>query len=118
MLTTLPSALVVPASLGVNNVADFLALLKKGGPALRYASIGVGSLSQLTMEAIAQKAGVKLIHIPYPGSPQAMVAIANGDVEAGCLPASSVVALAKPARSRFWRSRRRSVRTICPVCQR
>ena len=29
MLTTLPSALTVPASLGVNTVAEFIALLKK-----------------------------------------------------------------------------------------
>ena len=92
MLTTLPSALVVPTSLGVNTVAEFIAFLKKPGNKV-YGSIGAGSLSHLTMEAIALKAGVKMAHAPYPGSPQAMTAVARGDVQAACLPASAVTAL-------------------------
>ena len=47
------------------------------------------------MEAIAIKAGTKLVHVPYPSSPQAMTAIIRGDAQMGCLPAISVVPLAK-----------------------
>jgi tripartite-type tricarboxylate transporter receptor subunit TctC len=42
------------------------------------------------MEAIAQKAGAKMVHIPYAGSPNAMTALIRGDVQAACLPAISV----------------------------
>jgi tripartite-type tricarboxylate transporter receptor subunit TctC len=90
MLTTLPSALIVPASLGVSTVAEFVALLKKDPSKITYASIGVGSLSQLTMEAIGVKAGAKMVHVPYAGSPAAVTAVIRGDVQAACLPASTV----------------------------
>ncbi|MCG6204077.1 tripartite tricarboxylate transporter substrate binding protein [Rhodopseudomonas sp. HC1] len=90
MLTRLPNVLVVPSSLGVGSVAEFVARLKAPGSSLAYASIGAGSLSQLCMEAIAQQAGAKLVHIPYAGSPNAVTALIRGDVQAACLPAISV----------------------------
>jgi tripartite-type tricarboxylate transporter receptor subunit TctC len=112
MLTSLPSVLVVPASLNVNTVAEFLAMLKRNGTPLAFGSIGAGSLSHLTMEAIAQRAGATMVHIPYGGSPQAVTAVIRGDVQAACLPAISVtpqlaggkvkiLAVATAQRSRF-----------------
>jgi tripartite-type tricarboxylate transporter receptor subunit TctC len=90
MLTTLPSALTVPASLGVNTVAEFIALLKKDPTKITYGSIGPGSLSHLTMEAIGVKAGAKMVHVPYAGSPAAVTALIRADVQVACLPASTV----------------------------
>ena len=112
MLTSLPSVLVVPASLHIDTVADFVAMLKRDGSKLAFGSIGAGSLSHLTMEAIAQRAGTAMVHIPYGGSPQAMTAIIRGDVQAACLPAIAVtpqlasgqvkiLAVATAQRSRF-----------------
>lgn len=90
MLTQLPSVLAVPTSLGVNTVAELLARAKADSKGLAYGSIGVGTLSQLCMEAIAQKAGVRMVHIPYPSSPAATTALIRGDVQVGCLPAPGV----------------------------
>jgi tripartite-type tricarboxylate transporter receptor subunit TctC len=91
LLTALPSVLVVPSSLNISTVADFVALLKKDASKISYGSIGAGSLSQLCMEAIALKAGGgKMVHVPYPGSPAAVTALLRGDVQAACLPAISV----------------------------
>jgi tripartite-type tricarboxylate transporter receptor subunit TctC len=91
MLTAMPSVLVVPASLNIKTVAEFVALLKSDAGKISYASIGVGSLSQLCMEAIGLKAGGgKMVHIPYGGSPQAITAVIRGDVQAACLPAIAV----------------------------
>gem|GEM_PF-119587 len=90
MLTRMPSVLAVPAGLGIGSVADFVARLKDGNSSLAYASIGAGSLSQLCMEAIAQRAGARMVHIPYAGSPNAVTALIRGDVQAACLPAISV----------------------------
>jgi tripartite-type tricarboxylate transporter receptor subunit TctC len=42
------------------------------------------------MEAIAQKSGAKLVHIPYPSSPAAMTALVRGDVHMTVLPAIAV----------------------------
>ncbi len=89
-LITMPSALAVNPELGVNNVAELMALLKKEPGKYNFGSIGNGSLSHLTMEAIAQKSGAKLVHIPYPSSPAAMTALIRGDVQMAALPAISV----------------------------
>src|SRR6266480_1265864 len=81
ILTTQPSALAVPASLGVNSVAELVALIKKDPGKYNFGSIGNGSLSHLAMEAIAIKSGARLVHIPYGSSPQAMTAVIRGDVQ-------------------------------------
>jgi tripartite-type tricarboxylate transporter receptor subunit TctC len=94
-LITQPSALAVNPDLKVNSVKDLVALIKANPGKYNFASIGTGSLSHLAMEAIAIKAGTKLVHLPYPSSPQAMTAIIRNDAQMGCLPAISVVPLAK-----------------------
>jgi tripartite-type tricarboxylate transporter receptor subunit TctC len=90
LLTTQPSVLVVHASLGVDTVGELVDLLKKNPGRYNYGSIGNGSLSHLAMEAIAIRSGTKMVHIPYPGSPQAMTALLRNDVQLACLPAIAV----------------------------
>jgi tripartite-type tricarboxylate transporter receptor subunit TctC len=94
-LVTMPSVLAVNPGLGVNSVADLVALLKREPGKYDFGSIGNGSLSHLSMEAIALKSGTQIVHVPFTGSPQAMTAVIRGDVQMACLPAASVVALAK-----------------------
>ena len=94
-LITQPSALAVNNDLKVNSVKDLVALIKANPGKYNFASIGNGSLSHLAMEAIAIKAGTKLVHLPYPSSPQAITAIIRNDAQMGCLPAISVVPQAK-----------------------
>src|SRR6266576_4493943 len=90
MLTTQPSVLVVQRSLKVDSVAELVELLRKNPGKYNYGSIGNGSLSHLAMEALALKSGTTMVHIPYPGSPQAMTALLRNDVQMACLPAISV----------------------------
>ena len=90
MLVSQPSALAINSSLGVKNTAELITLLKANPGKYAYGSIGTGSLSQLAMEAIALKAGTKLVHVPYPSSPQAIQALMRGDVQMVCLPAISI----------------------------
>lgn len=90
MLVTQPSALVVSSSLNVNSVQELVALIKANPGKHNFGSIGNGSLSHLSMEAIALKTGTRMVHIPYPSSPQAMTAVMRGDVQMACLPAIAV----------------------------
>ncbi|MGB7615937.1 MAG: tripartite tricarboxylate transporter substrate binding protein [Pseudolabrys sp.] len=89
-LITQPSILTVNPSLGVNSVAELVTLLKKNPGKYNFASIGNGSLSHLALEAIAIKAGAKLVHVPYTSSPQAITAVIRNDAQMTCLPAISV----------------------------
>ncbi|HEY6858331.1 MAG TPA: tripartite tricarboxylate transporter substrate binding protein [Pseudolabrys sp.] len=89
-LITQPSVLAVNPNLGVNSVAELVALLKKNPGKYNFASIGNGSLSHLAMEAVAIKAGAELVHVPYTSSPQAITAVIRNDAQMTCLPAISV----------------------------
>lgn len=92
---TQPSLLVVPAERNVNNFAELIAYLKRKPGQGNYASIGVGSLSHLTMELVALRSGTEIVHVPYPGSGQAVTALLAGEVDMACLPALSVIAHVK-----------------------
>jgi tripartite-type tricarboxylate transporter receptor subunit TctC len=91
MLVSQPSALAINTSLGVKTTAELVALIKQNPGKYAYGSIGTGSLSQLAMEAIALKAGTRLVHVPYQSSPQAIQALMRNDVQMVCLPAISIV---------------------------
>ena len=93
-LVTQPSILAVNANLGVSTVAELVAAIKKDPGKLNFGSIGNGSLSHLAMEAIAQKSGTQLVHVPYQSSPQAVTALIRGDVQMGCLPGVSIASQA------------------------
>ena len=92
---TQASLLVVPAERNVNDLAELIAYLKRKRGQGNYASIGVGSLSHLTMELVALRSGTEIVHVPYPGSGQAVTALLAGDVDMACLPALSVISHVK-----------------------
>src|SRR6266540_1694507 len=94
-LVTQPSILAVNAELMVTNVGELIALLKNEPGKFNFGSIGNGSLSHLAMEAIAQKSGTQLVHVPYQGSPQAVTALIRNDVQMGCLPGISIASQAQ-----------------------
>jgi tripartite-type tricarboxylate transporter receptor subunit TctC len=90
MLVTQPSALAVNTSLKVDSVPALIDLLRRNPGKYNFGSIGTGSLSHLAMEAIAFKSGTKLVHVPYPSSPQAVTALLRNEVQMVCLPAISI----------------------------
>jgi tripartite-type tricarboxylate transporter receptor subunit TctC len=92
LATTVPVILVVPSASGINSVADLVALAKskpEGG--VSYASTGIGTAPHLAGELFAQRAGVKLVHVPYQGSPQAVTDLLAGRTNMMFSPASAVL---------------------------
>ncbi len=82
MATAFPNVLVVRADSGVKTLQDFLALAKKEGPAVSYASGGSGSASHLAGELLNQRAGLEAMHVPFQGGNPAMLAVLGGQVTA------------------------------------
>jgi tripartite-type tricarboxylate transporter receptor subunit TctC len=78
-----PNVLVVDPKLNVNTVKEFVAAVKAQPGKLNYGSVGNGSASHLTMELLKQIAGIDIVHVPYPGSPQVNTALLNGQIAAG-----------------------------------
>src|SRR5207302_3182739 len=65
---------------GVNSVAELIALLKKDPSKRTFASSGAGTSTHLAGELFADLIGVQLQHIPYKGTPPAMVDVSSGQV--------------------------------------
>ena len=85
--------LVVHPSLGVNSVKELIDLAKSKPGELSYASTGVGSAPHFSGELLMQQTGAKLVHVPYPGSPQAATDLVAGRVQVMFSPATAVIAL-------------------------
>jgi tripartite-type tricarboxylate transporter receptor subunit TctC len=90
-VATVNVVLVVNPSTNVHSVADLIALAKSKPGAVLYASVGVGSAPQLAAELFAQRAGLKLVNVPYQGSPQAVADLIAGRTMMMFSPASTVV---------------------------
>lgn len=69
----------VNPSVPANTLAEFVELAKKEPGKYNYASPGVGSQTQLTIELLSRRTGIKLQHIPYRGGAPAMQAMISGE---------------------------------------
>jgi tripartite-type tricarboxylate transporter receptor subunit TctC len=83
--------LVVSPQSNLNNVAELIALAKSKPDQVLCANAGIGSLPHMAAELFAQRAGIKLVHVPYPGSPQAVNDLIAGRVTMFFSPASTVI---------------------------
>jgi tripartite-type tricarboxylate transporter receptor subunit TctC len=72
--------LVVSPSLGVNSVADLIALAKAQPTALTYASVGNGTPHEIFAEQFKLATGTSIRHIPYKGTLPGLTDVASGNV--------------------------------------
>jgi tripartite-type tricarboxylate transporter receptor subunit TctC len=74
--------LSVNPALPVGTFQEFIEYARKASPPLTYASGGNGSQHQFMMEALKQRAGIHLVHVPYKGGAPATTATVAGEVAA------------------------------------
>ena len=79
-LTNLPLILAVHPSLGVSNLKELIELAKSKPGELTYASVGVGTVPHLSTELFCVRANIRLVHVPYQGSPPAVTDLLGGRV--------------------------------------
>ena len=68
LIGTAPYLLATSSSKPYNTLADVIDAARKSPGSVSYASVGAGSVGHLAMAQLAQRAGVKLVHVPYRGS--------------------------------------------------
>jgi tripartite-type tricarboxylate transporter receptor subunit TctC len=73
-----PNVFIVPSSLPVKNVAEFVALAKSKPGTLNYGHPGKGSTGHLGFELFKKAAGIDVTGIGYRGYPQMVPDIASG----------------------------------------
>jgi tripartite-type tricarboxylate transporter receptor subunit TctC len=81
-LTGYAFGVVVPTDSPIKSWTDFVAYAKANPGKLSYGSTGTLTSPHLTMELIAQKLGIQLLHVPYKGSADLMQSILGGNVMA------------------------------------
>ena len=74
-----PNLLVTHFSVPAKSVRQLIALAKARPGELVFASNGTGSLGHLTMELFMQRAGIKMLHVPYRGGAPAMIDTVAGN---------------------------------------
>jgi tripartite-type tricarboxylate transporter receptor subunit TctC len=62
-------------------IQEMLRLAKQEPESISYGTAGIGSSQHLAVEAMAQAAGVKLLHVPYSGFGPALTALVAGDLD-------------------------------------
>jgi tripartite-type tricarboxylate transporter receptor subunit TctC len=77
---SLPNILVVHPSLPVKSVAELIALAKRRPGQIAYASAGIGTSPQMSVELLKSLAGIDMLHIPYKGSTPGVVDLLAGQV--------------------------------------
>lgn len=98
ILASQPSVLTLSPNVAADSVESLIVAIKREPGKFTYGSIGRGSLSHLAMASLAMKAGVTVVHLPFPGSPAAVTALLRGDVQMAALPAASVAPQAGPGK--------------------
>lgn len=79
-LASSPNVLIVSNSLPAKSVKELIALAARRPGDLTYASGGVGTSHHMGGELLALMGKVKMSHVPFKGSPQAVGAVVSGEV--------------------------------------
>jgi tripartite-type tricarboxylate transporter receptor subunit TctC len=77
-LTGYTFGLVVPADSPIKSIKDLVDYAKANPEKFAYGSTGIGTSPHLAVEEFAQRAGIKLTHVPFKGNADNMQAILGG----------------------------------------
>lgn len=80
LVTAVPILLAANPSLGVHDVPELIKLAKTKPGEITFGSSGTATAAHLAGELFNTRAGVKLVHVPYPGSAQALTDLIAGRI--------------------------------------
>lgn len=80
LMARFPMILVVNANVPAKNLAEFMAWAKTQTDGVNYATPGAGSPHHLATELFRERAGLKLVHVPYRGAAPAVQDVIGGQV--------------------------------------
>jgi tripartite-type tricarboxylate transporter receptor subunit TctC len=81
LVVDVPFVMVVPATLPVHTLKEFIALAKSSPNKLTFGSVGVGTPQHLGGELFKMSAGVDLIHVPFRGATAAIPDLLAGRID-------------------------------------
>jgi tripartite-type tricarboxylate transporter receptor subunit TctC len=81
IIADVPTAFVVHPSLPAKTVKEFIAIARAHPGEINYSTAGVGTVGHLSAELLCSMAKIKLVHVPYKGTGQAMIDLVAGQVQ-------------------------------------
>ena len=87
-----PNFFIVPSSLPVKNVAEYVALAREKPGKLNYSHPGKGSTGHLGFELFKRLAGIEVTAVGYRGYPQMVADISSGLINSTFLSANQALA--------------------------
>lgn len=101
LITRFYNALSVHPSVPAKSVRDLIAIAKARPGELVVASAGAGSTSHLAAELFQSMSGTRLLHVPYKGGGQMVIAVISGEGQVMFSPVSTAVPHAKSGKLRL-----------------
>ncbi|MBY0335634.1 MAG: tripartite tricarboxylate transporter substrate binding protein [Acetobacteraceae bacterium] len=86
-----PFVMVTGRRTGLTTMAQFVERARAQPERITYGSAGIGNSTHLAMEMIAERANIRLTHVPFAGSAPAMTSIIAGDTDSMVIPLGSAV---------------------------
>ncbi|HET9735225.1 MAG TPA: tripartite tricarboxylate transporter substrate binding protein [Burkholderiales bacterium] len=78
MVATMPLVILAGRSAGFGSLQGLIDVARHNPGKLNLASVGIGSTQHFAAELLFSTAGIKLVHVPYKGTPNAVAAtVAN-----------------------------------------
>ena len=102
-----PNVLAVNAALPIKSVADLVAWSKANPGKLNFASVGNGSSSHLNAELLKSMAGMDAVHVPFNGSPPAVLSVVQGDTQ-------MIFAVMQPLQAQIQAGKLRAIAVTTP----
>ena len=82
LIVSNPNVFTVNPSVPAKTIPEFIALAKAEPGKLNYASAGIGTSPQLSMELFRTEAGINIVHVPYKGVGPGLLDVMAGRVQA------------------------------------
>jgi tripartite-type tricarboxylate transporter receptor subunit TctC len=91
LLASTPSVLSVSPALGVKSVRELIDLARAKPATIAFGSSGVGSSTHLSLELFKSLAQIDIVHVPYAGSPKAVIDLLAGRIQGMFSPSATVI---------------------------
>ena len=99
--TSQPNVLAVSAAVPAASLKELIAHAKANPGKLSFSSVGNGSSSHLSMELLKAMAGIDMVHVPFNGSPPAIISVAGNDTQLLFAVPTAITPIAKTGKVRL-----------------
>lgn len=90
-LTSIPNILLVHPSVPARTLREFIDIARKHPGKLNFGSGGMGTTNHLANELLKHLEKIDMVHVPYKGVTQAMIAMMGGEVDEVVMPVSTAL---------------------------